>query len=104
MMKHMYVLSDHKIISHRFKGDKVKCIDLRDVLQEGRRYVITTPRKELMQKLKDVRDDYHIATIGMDHLKEYCVANKVSLMMVHNCYVQDGDVEVCDISLDDLGC
>lgn len=99
MNQRLYVLSDYKMLSRRFNGSKVSCIDLRGITKEGRRYVITTPHREVMHRLKHRNDDYFVTPITLDLLKEYCQHNKMDVMTVHECY-DTQDKEVCDISLD----
>lgn len=98
--KCFYVLSDHMIISNRFKGVNVRCIDLRSTTQDGKKYVIASPEKDLLQRLKDVNDDYFVTHISNDILKDYCSLNDMRVMTITECHMNEKK-EVCEVIIND---
>lgn len=98
--KCFYVLSDHRIISKRFKGVNVRCIDLRSTTQDGKKFVIASPEKDLLHRLKDVNDDYFVTHISNDILNDYCRLNDMRVMTITECHMNEKK-EVCEVIIND---
>jgi hypothetical protein len=78
----------------------VRCIDLRSTTQEGRKYVIASPEKDLLRRLKDVNDDYFVTHISNDILKDYCSLNDMRVMTISECHMNEKK-EVCEVIMND---
>lgn len=87
----VYVLSDHKVLT-KYLTKNVKCFHLRDVVKEGKTYVVASREKVVLEKVKDKRDDYYITTISSNTLESYCNIHNIHLLYIDNCHKNECDV------------
>ena len=94
----VFVLSDHKVITKPLVNN-VKCFHLRDVVREDNKiYVVAAKQKQILEILKDKKDDYYITCISSYVLENYCKVYNFDLMYIDNC-----DNKICEVDYLDTG-